>query len=86
MLVISRKSGEKIQLSNEIMISIEGWDGNRVKIGIEAPDEIHIKRSSPCRCCGRPCFEYYLGYKDIPFCGRVQCEQWIKQNDKSLFP
>jgi carbon storage regulator CsrA len=85
MLVITRKPNEVISLSNGIRISIEGIDGNRVKIGIEAPKHIGIARSEPCRCCKRPTFDYYLGYKDLPFCGRMECEQSIK-DDKSLFP
>jgi hypothetical protein len=84
MLVISRYPGDKIRLSNGIIISIEGIDGKRVKIGVEAPKHIHIKRSKPCVVCGRPAFDYYLGYEDLPFCDRLECQESIKGN-KSLF-
>lgn len=85
MLVLSRYPGEKIQLSNGITISIEGIEGKRVMIGVEAPRHIDISRSRPCVVCRRPSFDFYLGYGDIPFCGKKECAEHIRENDKSLF-
>lgn len=73
MLVVARKSNEKIKLSNGIIISIEGLQPGRVRIGIEAPKSIAITRSNPCRVCSRPTFDYYLGYPDIPVCENPTC-------------
>lgn len=84
MLVLGRKVREKIKLSNGVIVSIEGINGNRVKVGIEAPKDVHIKRSLPCLICKRPSFEFYLGYNDLPFCGHPQCAEAMR-NDKSLF-
>lgn len=85
MLVLSRYPGEKIQLSNGITISIESIDGKRITIGIEAPRHVDIIRSRPCTVCKRPSFDFYLGYRDIPFCGKKECADSIRDNDKSLF-
>ena len=44
MLVLSRKSQEKIQIGDQITISVLAVKGNVVRIGIEAPTNIHIVR------------------------------------------
>ncbi len=45
MLVLSRKAGESIQIDGQIKITIVTVSGNRVKVGIEAPEEVLILRS-----------------------------------------
>jgi len=44
MLVLSRKTGEGITLDNDITIDILAIDGDRVRIGIQAPKEMRIFR------------------------------------------
>jgi carbon storage regulator len=44
MLVLSRKPGEKIVIGNGITITVVETLGNRVRLGIEAPPQIHILR------------------------------------------
>lgn len=44
MLVLSRKPGERIHIGNGITLSVLRVSGNRVRIGIEAPDSVHIVR------------------------------------------
>lgn len=44
MLVLSRKSGQQIRIGDEIILSVVQVQGGRVKIGIEAPQKVQIRR------------------------------------------
>ena len=44
MLVLSRKSGQEIQIGDNIRIVINRIGGHRVTIGIEAPRDVRIVR------------------------------------------
>lgn len=44
MLVLSRKKGEQLAIGPDITIEILGVEGDRVRVGIEAPKEIRIFR------------------------------------------
>ncbi|HYT87985.1 MAG TPA: carbon storage regulator [Gemmataceae bacterium] len=44
MLVLSRKPGEKLVINNNITITILEVVGTRVRIGVEAPDDVRILR------------------------------------------
>jgi len=44
MLVLSRKTGEGITLNQDVMIEVLSIDGDRVRIGIQAPKEMRIFR------------------------------------------
>lgn len=48
MLVLSRKEGESIEIEGGIRVKIVAMQGGRVKVGIEAPDSVSIKRSELC--------------------------------------
>lgn len=45
MLVLSRQKDEKIQIGENIFITVLNISGRRVRLGITAPDDIIIKRS-----------------------------------------
>ncbi len=45
MLVLSRKIGERIVIEPGIEISVVEIHGGRVRIGVEAPQDIHIHRA-----------------------------------------
>ena len=45
MLVLSRKADESIDIDGRIKVKILKIKGNRVRIGIEAPDDVAIVRS-----------------------------------------
>jgi carbon storage regulator len=44
MLVLSRKRGEKLVIGNGITVTVVEVVGNRVRLGIEAPDDVRILR------------------------------------------
>lgn len=44
MLVLSRKINESIKIQDNIKVTIVSIEGDRVKLGIEAPKEIPVNR------------------------------------------
>ena len=44
MLVLSRRIGEEIVIDNVIRVKIVAVQGNRVKLGIVAPEEVTVHR------------------------------------------
>ncbi len=44
MLVLSRKAKEQILIGQDIRVTLLRIDGNKVRIGIEAPDEVRVIR------------------------------------------
>lgn len=48
MLVLSRKTGQSIRIGDDIEITITKTQGNRVRIGIQAPLEVPVHRSEVC--------------------------------------
>ena len=45
MLVLSRKVGESVRVSDDIRIYVVAVEGGRVRLGIEAPQSVKIIRS-----------------------------------------
>lgn len=45
MLVLSRRVGESVVIDENITVTVVKSTGNRIKIAIEAPPEVPIKRS-----------------------------------------
>lgn len=44
MLVLGRKPGESVRIGDEIVITVLAIEGDRIKLGIEAPAEVRILR------------------------------------------
>jgi carbon storage regulator len=44
MLVLSRKVGERIVIDDHTVIEVLSVKGDRVRLGIQAPPEVHIVR------------------------------------------
>lgn len=45
MLVLTRKAGEEIVVDGHIRIRIVTVQGNRIRIGVEAPSEVKVTRA-----------------------------------------
>jgi carbon storage regulator CsrA len=45
MLVLSRKDGEQILVGDDVVIKVLSIAGGRVRVGIEAPRHVSIRRS-----------------------------------------
>lgn len=48
MLVLSRKSGERVYVGNDITLVVVEVTGNRVRLGIDAPGNVKIVREELC--------------------------------------
>ncbi len=44
MLMLSRKPGERVLLEDGIQLTVVEVKGNRVRLGITAPDEVPVRR------------------------------------------
>lgn len=45
MLVLSRKVGESIRIGDNVTITVTSVAGNRVRIGIDAPQTVSVRRT-----------------------------------------
>ncbi len=48
MLVLTRKPGEKIHIGNDIVLTVLEVQGTRVRLGIDAPDDVRVLRAELC--------------------------------------
>jgi len=54
MLVLSRKANQSITIGNDIRVVVVGLDRDHVKLGIEAPRGVRVRRSEvPARPVGK---------------------------------
>jgi len=44
MLVLSRKTGEAVVIAGGITVRVLGASGGRIRLGVEAPDEVLVLR------------------------------------------
>jgi carbon storage regulator len=68
MLVLSRRLGEEIIIAGHIRVKLVAVQGNRVKLGIVAPDDVTVHREE----IHRQRFEFQHGELDepVPFVAR----------------
>lgn len=45
MLILTRRTGESMEIGSEVKVTILGVKGNQVRIGIDAPKEIAVHRT-----------------------------------------
>jgi len=44
MLVLTRREGETLKIGNDIFVTITRVEGDQVKVGIAAPDDVAVLR------------------------------------------
>lgn len=49
MLILTRKSGQSFQIGENIKVTITEISGDKVKIGIDAPQTLRVLREELCR-------------------------------------
>jgi carbon storage regulator len=54
MLVLTRRVSERIQIGDDVVLTIVRIDGNKVRIGIEAPEHVKVKRDELAPKADRP--------------------------------
>jgi carbon storage regulator CsrA len=54
MLVLTRKPGEKVVIGDGITVTVIEVQGNRVRVGLDAPEQVRILRGELLGCQDRP--------------------------------
>ena len=49
MLILSRRIGETIMIGDDVTVTVLGVQGNQIRIGIHAPDDVSIHREEVYR-------------------------------------
>ena len=44
MLVLTRREGERIALGDDILVTVVSIQGNKIRLGVSAPDDVTIRR------------------------------------------
>jgi carbon storage regulator len=47
MLILTRRVGESLRISDDIVVTIVELNGNQVRVGIEAPHDVTVLREEP---------------------------------------
>jgi carbon storage regulator len=63
MLVLSRKLGEQIQIDSDITVTVVSIDGNRVRLGFDAPVHVPILRKELAKYMDRHECETVAGFQ-----------------------
>ncbi|MEI8375266.1 MAG: carbon storage regulator CsrA [Planctomycetota bacterium] len=61
MLVLSRKLNESVVINHDIVVTVLGVQGDRVRLGIEAPGEIPVHRQEVHENVYRMCLALGIG-------------------------
>lgn len=44
MLILTRKTGEKVMIGDDVELTVLGIKGNQVRVGVDAPKDIAVHR------------------------------------------
>lgn len=53
MLLLTRSIGEKLKIGEDVTVTVLGFKGRQIRIGIDAPREIQVDRDE-CRASHAP--------------------------------
>jgi len=77
MLVLSRKTKQTIMIGSDVVVTVVLVKGNRVKIGIEAPDNVNVVRGEllphGLQTWGAPAFDTKSAGPDSPAMSEIAC-------------
>jgi carbon storage regulator len=69
MLVLSRKQGQQVVIGEDITVTIVAVAGNKVRLGIEAPEHIPVLRSE-LACWSQPDGSWSASVPDAVVAGK----------------
>ena len=49
MLILTRRTGETIVIGDDIRLTVLGVSGNQVRVGVNAPRDVHVHREEVYR-------------------------------------
>ena len=75
MLVLSRKESQRIQVGDSIVLTIVRVNGDRVRVGIEAPAEVQVRRGELQPAC--PSSNRDHGDGELNHLSRFQEHGWL---------
>lgn len=44
MLILTRKTGERVRIGDDVVVTVFGVNGNQVRIGVDAPRDVVVHR------------------------------------------
>lgn len=44
MLILTRRIGENLMIGDDVVVTVLGVNGNQVRIGVEAPQDVEVHR------------------------------------------
>ena len=44
MLILTRKTGERVRIGEDVVVTVFGVNGNQVRIGVDAPRDVVVHR------------------------------------------
>lgn len=85
MLVLSRKKGEEILIGDDVVVTVHRLSGNRVSIGIKAPNSYRIIRGELCATDvsdNRPASSSRTNATDLASPGELKSDDAVSEEAK----
>jgi carbon storage regulator len=65
MLVLTRKIGETVRVSTDIVVTVLEVNGSRIRLGFDAPPQVAILRGELCGLVGKPSEDMERRFEEI---------------------